>query len=448
MSFAKFKCVFLTLVLLHAIGFASCNANGASGEQSESGDQTGSGSDADGGKQDGNPSNGKDGGVPAVWQNISSFDVCPEKEVTYLVYMAADNDLEPDAIKNLKSLQKVGSSSNANILVLLDRHSGYDAAEEDRKGADLYYITCNPGMMNDDIISEMGELNMADSVNLQCFLEFACAHYPAKHMILNIWSHGFGVHSDGLIPKSVIRDDNTNNSGASSMRIIDMAKAIRNFENRKGCHLDLMQFDCCDMQMIEVAFQLRDLADYVAAPLTEILANGSDYEAIAGYLKNGYSKEEFPGFLVESFYNRQKNNIINIVYSYVETSRFSEFTPVFDAFCESLIGFAKTDFTHLKRIRDSIVLLDDTIPEAVDLMCFANNMSGDIDIAALAASFSELVPAVKATDIDGNVFSGLGINFPCNAGQYGKYKAESGDFLDFYLETKWADFMREYMGNM
>ena len=432
------------VVLFFAIVFLSCNANHIPEKSSETETQTGS--DDDGDKQDSDAPDGNTGdNIPDVWRNVSSFEVFPEKEITYLVYMAADNDLESDAIKNLKSLQKVGSSANANILVLLDRHSGYDSTEGNRKGTDLYYITCAPEKMNDDIIAEMGELNMADYVNLRCFLEFAHTHYPARHLVLNIWSHGFGVSYDGIIPKSVIRDDDVSNSGSSSMRIFDMAAAIRTFESKNGCYLDLVQFDCCSMQTIEMAFQLREATDYVVAPLTEILANGSDYEAIAGYLKSGYSKEEFPGFLVESFYNRQKNNIINIVYSYVKTSEFSEFTVAFDSFCESLIKLVKSDFASLKRVRDAILLPDGTILEAVDLMCFANSVSDRIDVTRLSVSFSKLVPAMRATDADGNVFSGLGINFPCNAAQYNKCKAESGDFLDFYIETKWADFIREYM---
>gem|GEM_PF-3887175 len=40
---------------------------------------------------------------------------------TVMIYMAADNDLEPYAISDFLELSSVGSSSSVNILVQLDR---------------------------------------------------------------------------------------------------------------------------------------------------------------------------------------------------------------------------------------------------------------------------------------------------------------------------------------
>ena len=41
-------------------------------------------------------------------------------EWNFLIYMAADNNLERYAIKNIESLQKIGSSQNVNIFGLMD----------------------------------------------------------------------------------------------------------------------------------------------------------------------------------------------------------------------------------------------------------------------------------------------------------------------------------------
>jgi len=99
--------------------------------------------------------------------NNKVLKIHEEKEVNYLIYMAADNNLERFGIKNIKSLQEIGSSSSSNIIVLFDRSPGYDKSEDNRKGTDLFYITKAPNKMNDDIIFEYDELKQYNSDDLQ-----------------------------------------------------------------------------------------------------------------------------------------------------------------------------------------------------------------------------------------------------------------------------------------
>ena len=77
----------------------------------------------------------------------------------YLVYMAADNNLERFAIQNIMDMKEVGSTEDVNILVLLDRSPGYDKTNGDWTDTRLLYIT-KEGSLNDDIVKEYGELEI------------------------------------------------------------------------------------------------------------------------------------------------------------------------------------------------------------------------------------------------------------------------------------------------
>ena len=43
-----------------------------------------------------------------------------KKDWTVLIYIAADNDLAPFAIRNIKQIAKIGSTKHLNIVVQLD----------------------------------------------------------------------------------------------------------------------------------------------------------------------------------------------------------------------------------------------------------------------------------------------------------------------------------------
>ena len=63
---------------------------------------------------------------------ITGSDVTPkppsEAELTLVVYMACDNDLESYALQNLKQMEKT-EFSKINVLVLMDRSEGYDETD-------------------------------------------------------------------------------------------------------------------------------------------------------------------------------------------------------------------------------------------------------------------------------------------------------------------------------
>lgn len=217
--------------------------------------------------------------------------------INYLIYMAADNNLERFAIRNIKSLQEIGSSKNTNIIVLFDRSPGYDKTEDNRIGTDLFFITKNPKKMNDDIIFEFDELDMTDSKNLYNFLKLINEYYPSEHIILNIWSHGRGLYPDGIIQRSIIEDYTTGYGALNTMQIYDMALCIKEFEEKTGKYIDIIQFDACDMQMLEIAYQLKDLTEYVVGSETPIPGNGSNYKEIAEYLnQNEFNIDDFSFF--------------------------------------------------------------------------------------------------------------------------------------------------------
>ena len=64
-----------------------------------------------------------------------------EKEWTILVFINGDNNLEGAGIDDINEMEKVGSTDDVNIIVEIDRTSGYDYSNGDWTTTRRYYIT-------------------------------------------------------------------------------------------------------------------------------------------------------------------------------------------------------------------------------------------------------------------------------------------------------------------
>ena len=332
---------------------------------------------------------------------------------------------------------------------MFDRSPGYDRSEGNRTGADLFYVTASPKSMNDDIVMELGELDMTDSACLYEFLRIASEHFPSRHIVLDIWSHGRGTYPDGIVGKGVVEDYSTGYGAAHTMPVADLAAAIARFERESGRRIDVIQFDCCDMQMIEAAYQLRNLTDYVVGAETQIAGSGSDYRAIASYLnRGGFDAGAFAGYLVDSFLEHQGDSALDFSYSAVRTSEFEGFMDVFDGFCGSISGLLDSRPEDAIAARASMCCTDSAYPEFADLWqtIVAFGALG-IDVSGMRDRFAELVPFSVANGSCEDAFGGLAVNFPHAVEEVGYYCKE-GDYaiLDFYADSQWDELLRKFWG--
>ena len=184
------------------------------------------------------------------------------KELTLLVYMAADNDLESYAIKNLKAMERA-NFSDTNVLVLLDRSEEYDETNDNWTDSRLFEV-CHDNTNGSSIISKrvscapLGlsqitttELDMGDYTVLKAFIEFGKANYEAKKYALILWGHGTGWRYS----RAVAIDDKSH----SYMGVKDLGLALKNQS------LSVIGFDTCFGSVFENLYELKDCAQYIAA---------------------------------------------------------------------------------------------------------------------------------------------------------------------------------------
>jgi len=218
--------------------------------------------------------------------NSRNFTITDSSQArwTVLVYLDGDNNLEGAAIDDINEMEQVGSTDMVNIILQVDRASGYDTSNGDWTTCRRYRVAqdANNSQIGSTMISDLGEVNMADPTVLSTFLTWGVQNYPADHYLVVLWDHGSGwrFRSDARILKSIISD----NSSGQAMDMDGLKSALSASRNALGRNLDLVGTDACLMNMAEVACQLRGIADYMVGSEQTEPGDGWPYDQVMAHL--------------------------------------------------------------------------------------------------------------------------------------------------------------------
>jgi len=219
-------------------------------------------------------------------------------EWTVMVYLDADNNLESAGIDDINEMEMVGSTSEVNIVVQVDRvpysvlassNQGYadDTSNGNWTTTRRYYITqdFDPILINSPLKIDLVELNMGDPQTLVDFASWAAINYPAKKYLLVIWNHGGGFRSLNLA-KDIAWDDT---NGGDKITMPELEDALSMISAQIGKNIDLVGMDACLMAMTEVAYQIKDYADILVTSEESEPEGGWPYDTILSQLTSNPS---------------------------------------------------------------------------------------------------------------------------------------------------------------
>lgn len=231
----------------------------------------------------------------------------PEDETIYdrtvLVYMAADNDLSyiySDTIpsffqEDIDEMIKgaCNTPGNSRLLVYADDHNlPRILSIEQQKGR-------RPVAK---VVHQYDtEHNSGDTETLRMAMEWVIANYAAESYGLVLWSHGSAwLPAKTPAQRAICIDTKT----GSLMEIEDIADVLAPLP-----HLDFILFDACFMQAIEVAYELRNVADYIISSPAEIPGPGAPYHRlIPAMFATPFDAES----IVEEYYREYKEGNIRV----------------------------------------------------------------------------------------------------------------------------------------
>ncbi len=188
---------------------------------------------------------------------------------TYLVYLAADNNLSEDAAEDIREMTQAVSSDEVRVVVQMDQSTAYSgvAGRTTRRG-----LVKNGSVQWTDLGRDV---DTSTPAALQEFIQWGRATYPSDKVALVLWSHGGGWKTQPL----KARTRGVLNDGTSLMSIRDLAGVLR-----QTGPVDLLNFDACVMGMYEVAYEMRNLATVMVASEENVPGTGQPYHLILNHL--------------------------------------------------------------------------------------------------------------------------------------------------------------------
>lgn len=293
---------------------------------------------------------------------------------TVLVYINAANNLQPDSLLNIAQMAKIGSDAQLNIVVQWKQATCFDCGSPSYLGTRRYKISQHNSIDTQNIAngdtSSLDRDRLPDPVNffntttkqsdmgdwrvLKDFVGWGSANYPADHLMVIVWNHGAGwrpaLRSANKVKPSY-RSFSQDNETSNEIETWEAPAALAGTAQP----IDVLAFDASLMQMLEVAYELRNSARVMVGSEESPPGAGYPYDLWLGALKAGGQNPCIVGRdIINNFVDTYRTNhpeFQNITQSIIDLSKMQNVAVALNNFAAQLRANVTTDRTLIQNAR-------------------------------------------------------------------------------------------------
>ena len=404
---------------------------------------------------------------------------------TAAVWVAGDNNLDSFGETDLGEMKKVGSSDDVAVVAQFDRMGD----EQTRR-----YLLRADTALEEDVVAELGETNTGDPAVAADFFTWAFAEWPSEKRLAVIWNHGSGIDEADIYARATTRglrierapapDDDaiararvrevassghrralfaTTLDKAVHSRAIAYDDAARDFLDnaelkrvlaevveRTGAPIDILGFDACLMNLVEVSYQLRGTVGHIVGSEEVEPGDGWPYDGVIGELATtpDLPPREAAVRFVQKYMDSYRADE-TVTQSAVDVSRASEVAEAMSAFADASIPLVDSnehfgDFSKAVKNAQRFRMKD--FADLGDLCARVGGESAPAHVQEAAATLREALfgesPFViasgrKGAGVEGA--TGTAVYFPIVGDVQVAY-----DELDFGRDTAWPALIAKY----
>ena len=341
----------------------------------------------------------------------------PPRTWAMLAYIAGDNDLSDNGLEDIQEMCDVGASRRTHVGVQIDtagEHDGsirYEISEPDPTGA-----------AHRVVIERLPESDSGNPEVLYRFLRWGLERYPALHRLAVVWNHGAGFRT--------ARRDIAYDDYGTSLDMTELKRALRRAGLGPRNKLAILGFDACLMNMLEIAYQLRDETEYLVGSQQTEPGDGWPYDRVLAAMNAGPGPEEMARRIVR-IYIRACRAVgdSNVTQSAVRTDRVEAAARAWSRLGDALAASLPGETAALRRVRALVQAYE--YPDYVDAVHTARLVAQHARTPAVRARAREFAEAVRravvATGREGAMVRdshGLTIWFPPDRGGYLEFRAK------------------------
>lgn len=353
-----------------------------------------------------------------------------EGKWTVLVFLNAANDLAQFSDLNMNQMEEVAGNPNVRFVVQW-------------KQAFIPGVSTNPsfigtrrylakpdtsGAVVSQLVQDMGEgVDMGSPSTMFDFINWAKTNYPAERYALVVWNHGNGWRRrpDAGGSRAVSYDDDTGNS----IQIWELAQCLGSNT------FDILSWDASLMQMIEVAHEIQDHANYVVGSEESPPGAGLPYDLVFGPFRDNPDaptltlSKNFVDGMLEAYGGGG-----NITQSVLDTNQLPALASAVSQLGTSLIN--NLGVVTEVDVETAYADVNWTTSGFADLGNAHDNNTGTSSVNAVAASTDHITGLFPERFIQGIRFTGtLGVNarlqyrLPSGSWVNSNFNAPSGLYL-------------------
>ncbi|MEI6827997.1 MAG: clostripain-related cysteine peptidase [Desulfuromonadales bacterium] len=416
---------------------------------------------------------------------------------TIMVYLAGDNNLDSAGVVDLKEMKSVGSSDKIAVLAQFDRAGN--------KGATTRYCLKNGTTLAKDAVQTLGETNMGDPKVLEEFVTWGVVNYPADHYLLVLWNHGAGWDDANLYQGDVFSGSTPPVSRKSQpvairgvtagarpiafaqaragisrtkralfsttvatavkqrgiafddqaqdfLDNVELKKVMLAIKKKLKRKIDILGMDACLMSMMEVYYQMRDVAEFSVGSEESEPGEGWPYDRILTALaaKPAMTPEELSKTIVNQYLASYKASDV-VTQSAVNLSVLKPLATAVSGLATALKNILAdtASRTALINARAQVQEYSRPYDDYCDLLDLCDLLDKGITRAAVktataavrvAAASAIIANGSKGTAVDNS--RGISIYFP-------KRKLSPlYSTLDFTKQSRWDEFLTAYLAGL
>lgn len=287
------------------------------------------------------------------------------KAWTILVFLNANNNLDPFSYLNLNEMEMVGSTDQVNVVVQIT-HRGANKTLRYlmKKDADSKNVTS-------PVVETLDKQDMGSHETLSQFIAWGMEKYPAQHYMVDIWNHGSGWEkkASSNIVRGISYDDSTGNHITTPQ----LGEVLEKAAAKAGDKIELIGYDACLMQMCEVASETAAGAKFQVGSEEVEPGQGWPYDQWLTALNKNPSANggEAGKMLVEAFnksYSNGSHGSGTTTLSVLDLSKMGAVERATDALASALIAAKDQRAAVVQAIQASQSFEDPTHHDVFDLV--------------------------------------------------------------------------------
>jgi hypothetical protein len=340
----------------------------------------------------------------------------------------------------------VGSTSQLNIVVQMDRAVGAFSGDGDWTDTRRFYITQDSDFehITSPVVENLGEADMGNPQTLLDFITWTIQKYPAKKYALVLSDHG-GGWTGGF-------SDMQANSKLSMPQIVWAVDQVQ--QRMGGQKFEIIGFDACLMGMAEVYGSFYPYSNYMVASEEVIPSTGWSYAAWLGQLAQnpGMTGREATQAVVSTYitqdaaFTRASDAEIAEVeagttLSAIDSARVPDVIGAMNQFISVMASIDQTYVAQAREYtRSYYSLFGEDVPSPfIDLGNFADvlaNESGDPAVGQAAEQLKIAISSAVVSEKHGDRMAGSnGISFYFPISDIYQFTEMNSDFPPYYADS-------------